>query len=108
MPRYLMDFCFKYQESGCPVDDIKNARRAGETDEGKIPLFPSGEDQERLDHICEKCKERMFEIETTVCPVCRGGIGPATVSEWEVGSRTVYQYRCIQCDSLLYSPKKIV
>jgi hypothetical protein len=107
MPRYLMDLCFKYQVANCPVDDIKNARQAQEV-KGGIPLFPSGDDQEKLDQICEKCVKRMFEIETPECPVCRGGVGPALVSEWEADSMKIYQYRCSQCDSLLYSKKKII
>ena len=108
MPRYLMDLCFIYQEGDCPIDDIKNARRVGKIEEDKMKLFPSGEDQERLDQICEKCERRMFKIETPECPVCHGGIGPAIISKWKAASRTIYQYRCIQCNSLLYSPKKIV
>jgi ribosomal protein L37E len=79
MPRYLMDLCSKYQEAKCPVDAVKNARKAQELN-GETPLFPSGDDQEKLDEICEKCEERMFEIETPECPVCNGGIGPAILS----------------------------
>lgn len=108
MARFLMDLCFKYKNSDCKVNEVKNARRASEIKEaGEIPLFPYGEAQERLDQICEKCKDRMFEIQESVCPVCQGGLGPALISEWQAGSMKVYQYRCAQCDSLLYSHKKI-
>lgn len=110
MPRYLMDFCFKYQEGECRVDEINNARRAKEIgQDGKFPLFPSGKAQEKLDQICEKCSDRMFEISKLVCLVCSGDVGPAHfITEWQAGSRRIYQYRCVRCDSLLYSSKKMV
>lgn len=102
MPRYLMDLCFEYRESNCPVAEVNNARRALEV-KGEIPLFPSGEDQEKLDQLCEKCEKRMFEIESPECPVCHGSIELAITSQGEAGSMKIYQYRCSQCDSLLYS-----
>lgn len=108
MARFLMDLCFKYQEGACPNENIVSARQAREVKPGEeIPTFPYGKNQDRLDQICEKCKERMFEIEAQTCPVCHGEIGPAIISEWTAASRTVFQYRCLNCDSLLFSFHKI-
>lgn len=108
MSRYLMDLCFKYEQRKCSVDEVKNARVPGEAKENRMPMFPSGEEQERLDQVCEKCDARMFKINSPVCPVCQGGIGPASMSGGNVDSWKIYQYRCLHCNSLLYSHKKIV
>lgn len=106
MIRNLMYLCFKRQHGTCEVDEIKNACRSEEGPEPSI--FPYGKAQEELDQICEKCGERMFEIHKLVCPVCLGDVGPAHfVTEWEAASTKVYQYRCLQCDSLLFSYKKL-
>lgn len=109
MGRYLMDLCFKYQNGDCPNEQVSTARRSREVKEAEEPpFFPSGQAQEELDRICENCRERMFNIEKAECPVCHGGIGPATIKGWSSGSMKAYQYRCLHCDSLLYSFKEMI
>jgi len=71
MVRYLMDYCINYESETCQPK-IKNARRATEIKNGKIPLWPSGKEQEELDKICERCALRYFKISEYVCPVCHG------------------------------------
>jgi len=48
MVRFLMDYCINYESETCQPK-IKNARCATEIKNGKIPLWPSGKEQEELD-----------------------------------------------------------
>ena len=111
--RYLMDFCFKYQQNSCPVDQIKNARQPKETKEEEVPaIFPYGQEQEKLDRICEKCEHGLFEIDKFECPVCKSrAIASATIGKISLepvkSSWTIYRYHCLGCKSLLFSYKKL-
>jgi hypothetical protein len=71
MDRYLMDYCVNYNLEFCQLE-IKNARRAKEIINGKIPFFPIGKEQKELDEICGECTSRYFKIIERVCPVCHG------------------------------------
>jgi ribosomal protein L37E len=110
MERFLMDRCFNYQERTCQVEDVINARMS---QEGALPrVFPFGEEQRKLDQICEKCPDRLFEIDAPICPACQGEIKRAIVTEETAGavkpSWTIYHYRCRQCQSPLYSSKRMI
>jgi ribosomal protein L37E len=105
-----MDFCSKYQKLICRVEKVANARRPREITEGTGPrVFPLGEEQELLDQICEKCPERLFEIEFATCPVCQGEIERAIIDEERARAakvlRIIYRYRCRRCGSPLYSSR---
>jgi Zn finger protein HypA/HybF involved in hydrogenase expression len=69
MERYLMDCCDNYKSESCHPEIIA-ARRNAEIINGKIPLWPSGKEQEKLDEICAKCDSRYFRISKYECPAC--------------------------------------
>lgn len=78
-----------------------------------IPMLPSGEDQQRLDKICELCPQGLFEVEEPgdpICRVCHKGlwdidksiIEEGTLND-EAGSILIYHFKCPQCNRNVYS-----
>lgn len=56
MPRYLMHLCKNWGEKDCH-SDVKThflAKQIGEGD--PTPIWPSDEEQKRLDQICKDCE----------------------------------------------------
>jgi hypothetical protein len=103
MERYLMDHCVNHDSETCQPE-IKNARRATEIKDGKIPLWPSGKEQAELDKICEKCASRYFEISNYICPVCHGSefrkvVSIGDISEGDCLKAKVTIMQCAECKS---------
>jgi hypothetical protein len=113
MARCLMDLCENYGEENKCTLEIMNARKVKEIKPGEdIPIWPYGEQQEKLDQICEKCEHGHFEIDKIECPVCQSNqIEPRIISELSYGpvkpSHTVYFYKCNECKHLLFSYTKL-
>jgi len=105
MGRYLMDYCSNYRSEKCQKE-IVNARSFREIKNGDIPLFPSGQEQEKLDKICEKCESRLFIISKYECPLCRGDrfekiVEPIIVSDDDNVKARITFMECSDCKSKL-------
>lgn len=114
MERYLMDRCLRYEKDVCN-ESVKRARcMSGPMEPGDpVPMFPIGEEQKKLDVICESCPHGFFEVEepeNPICPVCRKGLwdldganiieGPI---ENEPGALVTYQFKCPKCEKNIFS-----
>jgi uncharacterized protein YbaR (Trm112 family) len=114
MTRYLMDFCYYYKKGVCN-ETVRRARSmGGPLEPGEsFPMFPSGQEQEKLDMICESCPHGFFKIDNPEypgCPVCRQDLWNIDKSKIEEGtlndvavSTLVYHFKCPQCRRNLYN-----
>jgi uncharacterized paraquat-inducible protein A len=109
-----MYLCDNYREENKCAQEIINARNVNEIKPGeKIPIWPYGEQQEKLDHICEKCEHAHFEINELECPVCRSNlVEQRRISEMSYGpvkpSHIVYFYKCSECRKPLFSYTRLL
>jgi hypothetical protein len=114
MTRYLKDLCFYHNKEGCheTVRRTRSMSGPGEPNEPN-PMFPSGQEQEKLDMICESCPHGFFKIDNSEypgCPVCRHDLWNIDKSKIEDGTLSdgadsilVYHLKCPRCRSNLYS-----
>lgn len=114
MERDLMDFCPHYEKDVCD-ETVKSARRMSGPQGPGDPavMFPVGEEQKKLDEICESCPHGLFGVEKPedpLCRVCRRGlwdieksiIKEGTVND-ETGSIPIYHFKCPQCNKEVFS-----
>jgi len=113
--KYLMHYCINWAEEGCHPD-VSKYKYAKELKPGEeIPIWPVGEEQKKLDEICEKCESRFFEIEENKCLVCGNTkllSHPIPPKIWPPTSIKVngraeqFFYKCEKCRTNLYSFKE--
>ncbi|MCJ7589513.1 MAG: hypothetical protein MUQ00_16690 [Candidatus Aminicenantes bacterium] len=104
MEKYLLHLCPNQGSEKCHPDVKYVLLPQKIENNGKIPLWPVGKEQEELDKICGKCSEAIFEIEERKCPACRSEklILPIIISGI-VNSQKVYHYICEECRKALFS-----
>lgn len=113
--KYLMHRCCDWGEESCHPE-VNKHKHPKELKEGEeILLWPSGEEQKKLDEICKKCEYRFFEIEKSECPVCGKTplatpispdfLLPSSVIEKAMPER--FNYKCVNCGTYLYAYKEL-
>jgi hypothetical protein len=114
MTRYLMDFCYHYNKEVCD-ETIRAARRMGGPLEpgDPIQMFPIGQEQEKLDEICESCPHGLFEVEEAGgprCRVCHNELWNIDKNIIKKGAldrgkvlKVAYRLECPSCGKTLYS-----
>ncbi len=106
--KYLHTYCESFQSEHCNKE-IMDAFMPKKINPGEeIPLWPIGEELERLNQICMNCEHANLFIENRECPVCRCNnlevpILKAISYGTKTPSRTVYIYKCHECHKTLYS-----
>ena len=112
----LMHYCFNWGDEGCHPDVSKHKYPKKLKEGEEIPVWPVGEELEKLDGICKECEYRFFEIETNECPVCGNTallsqpeppkIWPPTSFKLQ-GWSEQFIYKCEKCGSYLYSFREL-
>ncbi len=80
------------------------------TERKSIPLAQTGEELEKLDEICKKCKSSYFKVKEERCPICNSKDVEITgISHSIPGMEMTHGFRCNtkNCEALFWIFKKI-
>ena len=106
MEKYLMDYCVNFNSENCQPE-VKDARHVAEIKNEEFPIWPTGDEQIKLDKICEKCTFRYFEISKYECPACRSNEfqkvvkGSSIFDEQNKPKAEITFMECAKCKSKL-------
>jgi hypothetical protein len=95
----LKVLCKNWGDIDCHPN-VSKWRYAKPLKEGEaIPIMPVGEEQKRLDAICEKCESRFFIMDEERCPVCDSIDVERTGGSHNMpGMATAYGFKCNDCE----------
>jgi len=98
----LAQICGNWGTWGCHpvVREFKHL-----TERKSVPLAQTGEQLEKLDEICKKCKSSYFIVKEETCPICDSkDVEIAGISHRIPGMEMTHGFRCNNknCETLFW------
>lgn len=97
--KYLMLFCSNWKGQDCNPEVAEQGRPKEVKSGEEIPLMPVGEEQDKVDEICENCEFRSLVMEEEKCPICDSvNVEPIGISEGFSKEDMIHRFKCNDCE----------